>query len=236
MNEAKLTFKRVEKKYLLTQDKYEALWERINGKLTPDEFHHSTVCSIYYDNDNYSLIRQSLEKPVFKAKLRVRSYNTPTADSEVFIELKKKYKGTVYKRRVSMPCSKAAEYLAGKIPPPGDSVTIKEIDWFIRENDLSPKVFIACDRYAYVAVDNPELRITFDKELRHREDRLDLTLGSDGKLLTAPGDVLMEIKIPGAAPMWLARTLSELSIFPTSFSKYGTAFTSHILSDYFIME
>jgi len=236
MSESIMTFKRVEKKYLLSQEKYNALWELMSAHLMPDKFHHSTVCSIYYDNENYSLIRQSLEKPVFKEKLRVRSYNTPSPDGEVFIELKKKFKGVVYKRRVAMPCAQASDYLAGRIPPPLNDVTMNEIDWFIKENKVLPKVFIGCDRYAYVALDNPELRITFDKELRWREDRLDLTLGSDGELLTAPGDVLMEIKIPGAAPMWLARMLSDLEVFPTSFSKYGTAFSKHILLNYFTME
>ena len=109
----------------------------------------------------------------------------------------------------------------------------RELDWFLHENPVKPKAFIACDRTAWVAKDDPELRITFDENLRWRERDLDLTLGSAGEDLTAPGCVLMEIKIPGTAPMWLARLLSELSLFPTGFSKYGTCYRDHILGEYF---
>ena len=124
-------------------------------------------------------------------------------------------------------------YLAGKADPPESSQMTREIDWFLHENDVKPKAFIACDRYAWVDRENAELRITFDENLRWRTDRLDLTLGADGESLTGPGAVLMEIKIPGTAPLWLARLLSDQRVFPTSFSKYGTCYKNHILSEYF---
>ena len=233
MGDTKLVFKRYEKKYLLSRGQYETLFRELRDHIVPDAYHRSTVCSIYYDTDDYELIRRSIEAPVYKEKLRLRSYGVPDDDGTVFIELKKKYKGMVYKRSVPMGAKAAMAYLAGEAGPTECSQMTREIDWFLHENDVKPKVFIACDRYAWVDKENPELRITFDENLRWRTDRLDLTLGSDGETLTEPGAVLMEIKIPGTAPLWLARLLSEQALFPTGFSKYGTCYKNHILREYF---
>ena len=233
MGDTKLVFKRYEKKYLLSRGQYETLFRELQDHIVPDAYHRSTVCSIYYDTDDYELIRRSIEAPVYKEKLRLRSYGVPDDDGTVFIELKKKYKGMVYKRRVPMGAKAAMAYLAGEAGPTECSQMTREIDWFLHENDVKPKAFIACDRYAWVDRENAELRITFDENLRWRTDRLDLTLGSDGETLTEPGAVLMEIKIPGTAPLWLARLLSEQALFPTGFSKYGTCYKNHILREYF---
>lgn len=232
MGSTKLTFKRYEKKYLLSAEKYETLFARLNGLIEPDEYFASTVCSIYYDTDDYELIRKSIEKPVYKEKLRLRSYNAATPESKVFVELKKKYKGVVYKRRVSMKAREAEEYLAMRAPAPKDSQIVHEIDWFLKTNRPTPKAFIACDREAYVAKDDHELRITFDHNIRWRDYDLSITSGDEGEPITEPGEVLMEIKIPGAAPLWLAALLSELETYPTSFSKYGTAYKKEILEKY----
>ncbi len=233
MQETILTFKRYEKKYLLSARKFELLWERLREHLVPDLFHRSTVCSIYYDSDDFSLIRHSLEKPVYKEKLRLRSYNVPGPDGEVFVELKKKYKGVVYKRRVRMSAVEAERYLAGQSRPPEEGQILLEIDFFLQTHEVSPKAFIACEREAWVDREEPELRITFDRNLRWRDTDLHLTAGSGGEPLLPDGEVLMEIKIPGAAPLWLAHLLSELEIFPTSFSKYGTCYRQDLLEKYF---
>ena len=233
MGDTKLVFKRYEKKYLLSREQYEKLFRELQDHIVPDAYHRSTVCSIYYDTDDYELIRRSIEAPVYKEKLRLRSYGVPDGDGTVFIELKKKYKGMVYKRRVPMGAKAAMAYLAGEAGPTESSQMTREIDWFLRQNDVKPKAFIACDRFAWVDRENAELRITFDENLRWRTDRLDLTLGADGECLTEPGAVLMEIKIPGTAPLWLARLLSDQALFPTGFSKYGTCYKNHILSEYF---
>lgn len=232
MGDTKLTFKRYEEKYLLSHSVFLTLFAALEDYIRPDEYFRSTVCSIYYDTDDYSLIRHSIEGPVYKEKLRLRSYNVPAADGKVFIELKKKFKGIVYKRRISSTAAAATAYLSGKGDSP-DSQVGREIDWFLKENPVIPRAFIACDRSAYVANDNPELRITFDENLRWRDYDLDITAGDYGELLTEPGDVLMEIKIPGAAPIWLSRLLSELGIFPTSFSKYGTCYKASLINKFF---
>lgn len=233
MQETILTFKRYEKKYLLSAKKAELLWEQLREHLVPDRFHRSTVCSIYYDSDDFSLIRHSLERPVYKEKLRLRSYNVPAPDGEVFVELKKKFKGVVYKRRVRMGAAEAEAYLAGQSRPAEDGQILREIDFFLQTHEVSPKAYIACEREAWVDREEPELRITFDRNLRWRDTDLHLSAGSEGEPLLPNGEVLMEIKIPEAAPLWLAHLLSDLEIFPTSFSKYGTCYRQDLLEKYF---
>ena len=233
MEETVLTFKRYEKKYLLSAAKFDRLWERMREHLVPDRFFQSTVCSIYYDSDDFSLIRHSLERPVYKEKLRLRSYGVPGPEGEVFVELKKKFRGVVYKRRVQLGAVEAEAYLAGRSHPAGDGQILREIDFFLQTHPVSPKVFIACEREAWVDRDEPELRFTFDRNLRWRDTDLSLTAGSAGEPLLKQGEVLMEIKIPEAAPLWLAHLLSELEVFPTSFSKYGTCYRQDLLEKTF---
>ena len=208
MNDTKLTFKRTEKKYLLSEASYEALWQRIGPCMEPDEYPASTVCSIYYDTDDYRLIRHSIEGPVYKEKLRLRSYLIPGPEDPVFVELKKKYKGVVYKRRVELPARVAEAWLDRGEKPAEDGQMIREIDWFLHSVRPAAKAYLACDRQAWRAIEDPEL--------------------------LPPGELLMEIKTPTAAPLWLARALSELQIFPVSFSKYGTCYKEHILHEYIL--
>lgn len=233
MKNTRLTFKRNEKKYLLSPERYEALWAELSPRLVPDEYFSSTVCSVYYDSDDYELIRRSIEAPVYKEKLRVRSYGVPVPDGTVFVELKKKFKGTVYKRRVQTTAERAEAWLAGRSPAPEDGQVCREIDWFLRMHKPVPKIFIACDREAYVADSAPELRFTFDRSIRWREEELSLCAGTHGTPLLGDGQVLMEIKIPDAAPLWLADTLSRLEVFPTGFSKYGNCYRSGLVQKYF---
>lgn len=233
MSDAKLLFKRYEKKYLLTAEQYAALRERLDPYIEPDEFPSGMVCSIYYDTPDCALIRHSIERPVFKEKLRLRGYNEVNGDTKVFVELKKKYKGIVYKRRAGMPCSVAEAYLRRECPAPKENETTREIDWFLTTGDYQPMVVVSCDRTAWRAKENHEIRITFDHAIRCRSTDLTLTAGSGGESLLKPGEVLMEIKVPGAAPLWLARMLSELQIFSGSFSKYGNYYKNNLLNSIF---
>ena len=232
----KYTFKRYEKKYLLTPEQYEAFMAVASQHIVPDAFHKSLVCSVYYDTDDYELIRRSLSKPVYKEKLRVRSYGVPGEDSPVFVELKKKYKGVVYKRRVQTTCLRAEKWIAGEEPAPADTQITREIDRFIAVNQISPKAFIGSERVSWQDKDDPELRFTFDHVIKWRTDRLSLTEGYFGEDLLHDGSVLMEIKIPSAAPLWLAELLSREKIFPRGFSKYGTCYKNEILKSVFSNE
>ena len=218
-------FERTEKKYIITAKQRRQLLEIINEHIKPDEYGESTICSLYFDTDDYRLIRNSIEKPVYKEKLRLRSYSTPKRDSKVFLELKKKYRGVVYKRRRTLEYKTAVDYVNnGNMPD--DSQIMKEIDWAMHfYNGLKPKMFIAYDRTAFYSKTDFNLRLTFDKNVRFRTENLELSKGSYGERILSPEMCIMEIKALKAMPLWLTSALNELNIFPGSFSKYGTAYT-----------
>ena len=225
MKATQWSFRRIEKKYLMRRDQYEQLCEALSGFVEPDDYPKSTICNLYYDTPDYYLIRRSLEKPVYKEKFRLRTYGMPSEDNPVFMEIKKKYKGVVYKRRVRTGARDAIEYLAGGPEPKvNDQQIMDEIRWFARRYPLQPAMFLAYDRLAYRAINDPNLRITFDRNIRFRTEQMDFFHGDSGERLLPPDLVLMEIKIPGAAPLWLTEILSDLRIYPTTFSKYGRCY------------
>ena len=218
-------FERYEKKYLLDEYQYTELQKVLKGRFQIDNYGKTTINNIYYDTPESLLIRRSLEKPVYKEKLRVRSYGRADEDTQVFIELKKKYKGIVYKRRTSMKLRHSEPFLAGTRHPGKSPQIENEIQYFMKMYEgIGPAMYIGYDRIAMFGLENEELRITFDTNIRYRQERLSLDEGSDGEQLLEPGQTLMEIKIPGAMPLWLSKELSRLEIFPTSFSKYGRAY------------
>jgi hypothetical protein len=224
-------FERVEKKYFLTPQQYTAFRQSLAPYVRADAYGEYTICNLYYDTDDYRLIRASIEKPVYKEKLRVRSYGVPAADDAVFVELKKKFDGVVYKRRITST-PRAAQMLLHGVRPTGTQSQIqREIEYFQQFHRLSPKVFIAYDRQAFQGTENSALRITFDRNMRYRLDRLDLMAGDDGAPILQTDDILMEIKIPGACPLWLTHLLTEYGIYVTSFSKYGECYRAHILNE-----
>ena len=110
------TFERRELKYRITDAQRAALEAAFGARMVPDEHGESTICNIYYDTADYRLIRASLEKPAYKEKLRLRSYGVTEPGGEVFLELKKKYKVIVYKRRITLPEDAAGEFIAGRAP------------------------------------------------------------------------------------------------------------------------
>lgn len=221
-------FQRYEKKYLLNRIQYAALRRAFAGKIEPDNYGQHTICNLYFDTDNYELIRTSLDKPTYKEKLRLRSYGVPDLHSNVYVEIKKKSNGIVYKRREQMPLVESYRYLLGGMQPEHPSQITREIDYMLARKHPQPKVFIAYDRIALAGVDDPELRVTFDTNLRWRTDRLDLSLGDDGEPILDTDSILMELKIKDAMPMWISRVLSENQIFQASFSKYGTCYQEHL--------
>lgn len=218
-------FKRYELKYLLTKEQKQVILDAMQPYMEQDAFGRSTIRNIYYDTPNSQLIRTSLEKPVYKEKLRVRSYKTATPDSTVFVELKKKYKSVVYKRRVSVAEQDAMQYLnEGKALPIQNQIT-KEMDYFCKlYGNLEPAMFLTYDREAFYGKEDKDLRITFDENILWRIEDVSLCAEVYGSPIIDDGYALMEVKIAGAMPLWLAQTLSENHIFKTSFSKYGNAY------------
>jgi hypothetical protein len=221
---SQMIFQRVEKKYLVNDSQYAALRSVLAQYMVEDKYSDYQINNIYYDTDDYYLIRTSLEKPKYKEKLRLRCYGRPTPDSTCFVELKKKLKGVVYKRRIELPLGMATSWLERDSALSPDTQIAREISWFKNLYDLKPKMMLTYHRLAYHGKDDPELRLTFDDDIRWRTWNLDLTLPMDGSEILAPGQRLMELKTLGAMPLWLARELERLEIWPVSFSKYGRAY------------
>ncbi|MFV0413293.1 MAG: polyphosphate polymerase domain-containing protein [Oscillospiraceae bacterium] len=221
-------FERHEGKYLLTGNQYKVLFERLQEYMLPDEYGLHTISSVYYDTDEFDIIRHSLEKPSYKEKLRLRSYGTPGEADTVFLELKKKCGGITYKRRVPLPLREAERYMQlGEFPHETGQI-FYEINWMVNRYNPAAKVVLSYDRLALYGREDSELRITFDANIRWRNDNLSLSEGSYGRLLIGEGERLMEIKTLKTLPYWLSALLSELKIYPVSFSKYGRVYQTHL--------
>lgn len=219
-----MVFERHEKKYRLTTEQYLLLLEKLSEYTKGDRYGRHTICSLYFDTDDYLLIRRSIEKPKYKEKFRLRSYGMPTPNSTVFLELKKKLDGVTYKRRIPLTLAEAERYLKDGQAPEKTGQILEEIDWFIKRYKTSPKVLLFYERIALYGIEDESLRITFDSDIRFRTKDLDFIHDDSGIPLLNDGERIMEIKIAGAFPIWLSRLLAELNIYPTSFSKYGIAY------------
>ncbi|MCR5676313.1 MAG: polyphosphate polymerase domain-containing protein [Lachnospiraceae bacterium] len=227
------TFQRIEIKYLLSDIQYRALRARLRDIAEVDAYGRTSILNIYYDTPDDTLIRRSLEKPVYKEKLRLRTYGTPSDRSPAFVEIKKKYNGVVYKRRVSLPYDEACEFLNGKqlngrqlADTRGlNAQIIGEIEYFKDfYKKLAPAMVISYDRIAMAGIGDKGLRLTFDDHIRYRTGSMDLRAGNGGRELLSPGQHLLELKVDGAIPLELAHIFADLHIVPCSFSKYGRGY------------
>ena len=224
-------FKRYELKYLLTPDQRDAVLSGIAPYMKLDNYGRTTIRNVYFDTDNYRLIRRSIEKPAYKEKLRVRSYRLVDSDGPVFVELKKKFDGVVYKRRIALPESVATDWLMGRTKSPCDTQISREIDYFMSfYGSLRPTMFLSYEREAFYERAGGDFRVTFDDNILCRRTDLSLRCPPSGHSILPPDRVLMEIKCSGAIPLWMVKILSTEKIYKTSFSKYGRAYVDTVLS------
>lgn len=232
------TFQRREVKFLMSTEQYEALLPVVHEHMNPDQYcvdgREYGIYNLYYDTPDNLLIRRSLEKPYYKEKLRLRSYYSPAEpEQSVFLEVKKKIGGIVTKRRVSMTVAEAESYIQTRVKPYYerfiDLQVIREMDVFLNSYDsIAPRQYISYQRSAFFGKDDPEFRLTFDRDLTERRFDLSLSKGNYGNKIIAADQRLMEIKVPGSIPMWMSNALSELGIRRHSFSKYGRAYQSFV--------
>lgn len=226
MDGCERVFERAEKKYILSLLQREKLLEEAGDRLVRDRFGHSVILNLYFDTPDYRIVRQSLDKPVYKEKLRLRSYGVPSPESPVFLEVKKKFREVVYKRREAMPLSEVERYLeSGRTR--SQSQIIHEIDWMFHcYPGLQPRAFISYERDAYCG--DGGLRMTFDEQILFRREDLDLRQGVYGEALLPEDCCILEIKTLGAMPLWLANALDHIQAWPGSFSKYGAAYCRYL--------
>lgn len=220
-------FRRVEKKYIITRDQYLKLKEEIKDKMKEDEHGKSTICNIYFDTEQYELIRHSITKPVYKDKIRLRSYNIPTLESTIYLEIKRKCDGVVSKRRIEMTLNNFYEQLENDKAE--NSQVKKELDYYFSHYNLKPTMFLSYYRRAYYDKENQDFRITFDSNIIARNYDLEIEKGNFGTNILEEDKYIMEIKTLGAIPIWFVKLLDELKICPCGFSKYGEAYTQLVL-------
>ena len=243
------TFERKEVKYRLNAMQVRAIKQTLSAHMAPDKYGQTSITSVYYDTPNRDMISRSLEKPVYKEKLRLRTYGPRCAQAPVFVELKKKHEGIVYKRRIAVSESAARLFMVGV--PYGRAINryplvdealeaeshsakslqiAEEIAACVRCNGpVFPSMAILVERVAWAPLPDARgaeaegVRITFDERIRCRD--LFVPAGKRASVpLLAAGEAIMEVKVPGAYPLWLVRALDDCGAYPTSFSKYGEAY------------
>lgn len=225
-------FNRFEHKYMMDYDTFKKVSNALERYMVADSHNPNgkpyTIANIYYDTADDYLIRNSLSKPCYKEKLRLRSYGVPNEDSMVFLEIKKKFNGIVNKRRTKLMLNEAYAFAETGIPPEYreymNKQVLNEIEYFLKIYDVSPKLYLAYDRIAYFEKGNNDLRISFDTNIRARRYDLGLELGDFGENVTDKDMYLMEVKTHLAKPMWLTELMTDLDIKRKSFSKYGTEY------------
>lgn len=227
MNKAvkKNIFQRVEQKYLLTKEQFLALQNVLDTYFEKDKYYKSNIYNLYFDNTNNDIIINSIEKPPYKHKIRLRSYKEPTKNDEIFLEIKKKYKGTVYKRRISLTLEEWNDYYKKDIFPLHDTQIMKEIDYEIKYFKLKPTYFVAYNRISYYSKEDENFRITFDNNLRSRKTNLKLKDTKENKLYFDDEYYIMETKSLYGLPLWFTKELTTNNIYPKSFSKVGNIYS-----------
>ncbi len=215
-------FRRVEEKYLLTEEQKNRFFAKIKAYIEPDVYYESKILNIYFDNENRDVIVHSMEKPTFKEKIRLRSYGVPTLEDDVFLEIKDKVNNIVGKRRIKIKLKDFYQYYEKGMME--NHQIMKEIDYYFHFFHLKPVYFVSYDRLSYRGIENPHLRITIDQNLRSRSHDLRLELGDEGTPYFEEKTYIMEIKVLDAMPLWLTKTLADYQIYPTSFSKVGSIY------------
>lgn len=224
-----VVMQRYELKYILSREQTAHLLRGLEGHMQADQFGKTSIASLYYDTPDYRLIRTSVEKPEFKEKIRLRSYGLATESSPVFLELKRKAYGIVYKRRVQSTIPLVRKFFDREGDVCGPGQINREITTFRDYYEtLVPACLIIYDRTAYYEPGG-DLRLTIDENPRYRTDDLTLTRSMDGVSLLPPGSAVLELKVQSAVPLWLNRILSSGQIHMGSISKYGEAYRQQLM-------
>lgn len=228
-----LSFKRIEKKYLINRSQYEELLKGIRGHMKLDPYCENNktykIQNIYYDTINNTLISNSINKPIYKEKLRIRKYYE--ADS-YFIELKKKACGVVGKRRVVVNKEELDSFFRGDnldhITDYESRMAIKEIKYLMKRYELMPKVYLSYDRLGFFDLEDPTLRLTLDNNIHSRRSNLSFKTDESTIYVIKKDEYILEIKVKNNYPLWLARILDNLKIRSSSFSKYGEEYKLYL--------
>jgi len=226
-------FSRREQKYLITQQQYELLVEMMGPYMRYDKFGDQgryTVTSLYFENPENKIYYEVKNKLKFRQKLRLRIYNDTDLNGTAFFEVKQKHNKVVNKRRTGIPLVQAYHYLNSPYEHASpvyydvsNPQIMKEIHYFRKYYDLRPEMVVSYDRHAFHCITDPDLRVTFDLNLRCRNEDLRIENGSYGQNFIDPDLVVLEVKVTHSVPLWLARILQSLECEQRSASKFCTS-------------
>lgn len=224
-------FKRVEYKYLMNPAQTAALEEAIGSHMSLDGYGRTEIRNVYFDTPDWVLARRSIEKPKYKEKLRLRCYGAPDGpDSRVYAEIKKKYDGVVYKRRIGLTFEEANEWMTGGKAPSKVTQIETEIDWMLHfYPNIRSAMNLDYERRAYYQASERGFRVTLDQNIMARTDDIGLDRPSGGTAILPKGYSLMEVKSPGGIPMWMVDVMSSQRLYKFNFSKYGNAYKMIVL-------
>ncbi len=234
---SKYSFLRKEKKYLVNAFQMEKLITIIKQYMDYDRYcidgKWYLIRNVYYDTSDNQLIRLSTNKPYYKEKMRIRKYGQYHDHLDTyFLEIKKKTGGLVSKRRVKLSYEELDLFLKdGTIPDCDNYMTkqvLKEFQYFFTYRHVQPAAYITYERLAFLGKDDKTFRLTFDRNLLSRRDDFDFDNDRNLEYIIDSDKMIMEIKIVGSLPLWLVHALSELRIYPLSFSKYGREYQNMI--------
>ncbi|MBU9713515.1 polyphosphate polymerase domain-containing protein [Evansella tamaricis] len=225
-------FSRYELKYLISFEVYQQLAQKLQERMTFDKYGSDdgkyNIISLYFDSPDKRIYYETRNKLRFRQKLRLRIYNSATLEDNAFFEVKKKYKKRVSKRRTSIVLGDAYKYISDQIEE-GQKIRISnpqifnEIDSFRNLYNLKPENIVSYDRQAFVGVEDMDLRVTFDYNLKCRNNDLRIENGPDGYNFVDPNLVVLEVKVDHSVPLWLSRLLSEYRCPKKSVSKFCTS-------------
>lgn len=223
------SFKRYERKYLIEKSKAYDFLSLISERLSYDAFcvggKKYRIYNIYFDTDDFAVIRDSLSKPAFKEKARFRAYDNYSQTGTGFLEIKRKINGVVVKRRIALSERDALRFVqSGQLPPEKSSQMSRELKWYFGVNRVSPKVYLSYDRMAYFCTNDKSIRVTVDDNILYRTTDVSIEKGDGGSILLPSELCILELKFSEAMPLWMSHALSECRIYPHSFSKYGNAY------------
>ncbi|HLQ72469.1 MAG TPA: polyphosphate polymerase domain-containing protein [Bacillota bacterium] len=225
-------FRRREQKYLITTKQYDRLIDAISEYMRPDTFGengHYTVTSLYFDSADHRIYFETKNKLKFRQKLRLRIYNETNVNGTAFFEVKQKHKKVVNKRRMLLPLSGAYHYLRNDGHTPleyyetSNPQIFREIDYFRRLYKLKPEMVVSYDRHALHGIDDAELRMTFDRNLRCRNEDLSIENGPYGAHFIDLNLIVLEVKVNDSVPLWLTRILQDLHCEQRGASKFCTS-------------
>lgn len=223
------TFKRIEKKYVISEAQKQSLLPLLHEHMELDPYclNDTTyrIQNIYFDTENNDLIIKSISKPIYKEKMRLRKY---TNDERIFLEIKKKVAGVVGKRRIKLTPEEADDFILRGIKPvkhkPLNKQIVDEMSFFLSRYKVKPMVYISYDRLGFFDKNDPELRLTFDSNIRSKRNNLEWDKNDYEHALLPEDKYVIEVKGVKNFPLWLVNALSALKIYPGSFSKYGTEY------------